>query len=90
LQLLLTSESLQLAAINGSFGRTEAFAAKPENVFWKLSLSRAELAGYSDNDPEAPHYRPGNVSEYKNLRRDDMTLWFLRMYDLDAAGTYLT
>lgn len=54
-----------------------------------LPLSRAALVEHRDADPDAYHYRPSNVSEYKNKDTDPLVLWNLRIYDLDAAGRYL-
>jgi hypothetical protein len=86
LELSLTSEALRLAAINGRFGRTESFQPKPENIFFSLPLLRPALAEYRDNDPDAIHYRPYNISEYKNSPEGALMLWSLRVYDIDTGN----
>ncbi len=90
LRLSLTADALQMAAINGRFGRAEDLKAKPEHVFMKLPFSRAELADYYDDDPDAVHYQPRNVSEYKNHDKEELMFWYLTIFDLDASDRYLT
>jgi hypothetical protein len=60
LRLRLTADTLQLAAMNGRFGRTDSGDPKPKHVFMNLTLSRPQLADYRDDDPDARQYRPFN------------------------------
>ena len=74
LRLGLNANSLQLAALNGRFGREDSFEPKPEHVFMNLPLSRPQLDAYHHHDPDARHYRPSNVSEYNNHDKDELML----------------
>lgn len=83
LRLHLTTDALQLAVMNGRFGKTDSLDPKPEHVFMNLTLSRPQLADYRDDDPDAHHYRPFNVSEYRNHGKDELMMWSLRIFHLE-------
>ena len=90
LQFMLTENYLQLAAVNGRFGQNDSFDPKPENVFMKISMSRAHLDEYQDRDPDAYYWRPGNMSEYNNEGKDELVSWHLRVFTIDTRDRYMS